>query len=86
MMPQRILLRREIRQVIRGCVYLAVQILFILYMVFFGGNYIILFFENFFTGGNVGRIETYVSNEWDYELSEYKKVPGDNSFHIILYF
>ncbi len=72
-------------QVIRGCVYLAVQILFILYMVFFGGNYIILFFENFFTGGNVGRIETYVSNEWDYELSEYKKVPGDNSFHIILY-
>ena len=44
-----------------------------------------MFFENFFTGGNVGRTETHVSDVWDDNLGEYTKIVGDNSFHIILY-
>ncbi len=72
-------------QLARGILYLAAEVLFTLYMIFFGGHYLVLFFENFFTGGPVGRVETSVSGEWDAELGEYVKIPGDNSFHIILY-
>ena len=72
-------------QVVRGIVYLGLELSFILYMLLFGGNYLSMFFENFFTGGPVGRVETHISGEWDTELGEYVKVAGDNSFHIILY-
>ena len=72
-------------QVVRGVVYLGLEASFILYMLLFGGNYLSMFFENFFTGGPVGRVETHISGEWDAELGEYVKVAGDNSFHIILY-
>lgn len=72
-------------QAIRGGIYLLLQVLFILYTVAFGGRYLAMFFENFFTGGNVGRVETHVSNVWDPELGEYVKIAGDNSFHIVLY-
>lgn len=72
-------------QAVRGCIYLALEVLFILYMVAFGGHYLRMFFENFFTGGNVGRVETHISDVWDAELGEYVKVAGDNSFHIVLY-
>ena len=72
-------------QVGRGLIYLSVQVLFTLYMILFGGNYLGMFLENFFTGGNVGRVETHVSEEWDAELGEFVKIPGDNSFHIVLY-
>ena len=72
-------------QAVRGIIYLALEALFVLYMVFFGGHYLGMFFENFFTGGNVGRVETNVSGVWDPELGEYVKIAGDNSFHIVLY-
>ena len=70
-------------QVVRGISYFALEVLFILYMIFFGGNYLSMFFENMFTGGNVGRIET--SDFWNEQLGIYDKLLGDNSFHIILY-
>ena len=69
----------------RGVIYLLLQALFVLYMVLFGGRYLGMFFENFFTGGNVGRVETHVSDQWNEELGEYVKVAGDNSFQILLY-
>ncbi len=72
-------------QLARGIIYLAAEALFILYMIFFGGPYLGMFFENFFTGGPIGRVETSISSEWDSELGEYVKIPGDNSFHIVLY-
>ena len=72
-------------QVVRGLIYLITQIAFLLYMLAFGGNYIVMFFKNLFTGGNVGNTETYISNEWNSQLGEYTKIPGDNSFHIVLY-
>ena len=72
-------------QVARGLIYLAAEILFTLYMVLFGGRYLGMFFENFFTGGNVGRVETHVSSEWDPDLGEFVKIAGDNSFHVVLY-
>ena len=72
-------------QVARGVIYLAAQLLFTLYMILFGGRYLSMFFENFFTGGPVGRVETHVSDVWDPDLGEFVKVAGDNSFHIVLY-
>lgn len=72
-------------QIVRGCIYLALETLFVMYMFLFGGNYLVMFFENFFTKGNVGRVETHISDEWNDELGEYVKIAGDNSFHIILY-
>ena len=72
-------------QVARGVIYLAAQILFSLYMILFGGRYLSMFLENFFTGGPVGRVETHVSDVWDPDLGEYVKIAGDNSFHIVLY-
>ncbi len=72
-------------QVVRGILYLALEVLFALYMVFFGGNYLGMLFENFLTGGNIGRKETYTSTEWDFDKGEYPKIEGDNSFLIMLY-
>lgn len=71
-------------QVVKGIFYFILQILFILYIVLFGGSYLVMMFENFLTGGNIGRVET--SDEvWNDELGIYDKVLGDNSFHILLY-
>ena len=72
-------------QAVRGGIYLALEALFVLFMLFFGGHYLGMFFENFPAGGTVGRVETHVSDVWDEQLGEYVKVAGDNSFHIILY-
>lgn len=72
-------------QATRGAIYLLLEVLFVLYMVFFGGRYLGMFFENFFTGGTIGRVETHVSDIWDADLGEYVKIAGDNSFHIVLY-
>ena len=72
-------------QLVRGLIYLLLEALFILYMVAFGGRYLGMFLENFFTGGHVGRVETQVTDLWDPELGEYVKIAGDNSFHIVLY-
>ena len=70
-------------QIVRGLIYLLLQISFITYIILFGGNYLSMFFENFFRGGNIGRNET--SDFWNDELGVFDKVAGDNSFHIVLY-
>lgn len=70
-------------QVVRGIVYLLLEIAFVLYMVLFGGNYLAMCFENFFGGGNIGRVETH--DFWNEELGIYDKMTGDNSFLILLY-
>lgn len=72
-------------QTVRGIFYLLAEAVFILYMVLFGGNYLGMFFENLFSGGNIGRVETHVSDVWNDDLGEYEKIVGDNSFHIVLY-
>jgi len=69
----------------RGILYFLLQVAFALYMLLLGGKYLPMFFENFFTGGNVGRVETSTSGVWDDNLGEYVTVLGDNSFHIVLY-
>ena len=70
-------------QIIRGLMYLFIEAAFIFYMVMFGGNYLVMCFENILTGGPVGRVETH--DFWNEELGIYDKMPGDNSFLIILY-
>ncbi len=72
-------------QIVRGIIYLLFECFFAAYMLLFGGRYLGMFFQNFFTGGNVGVNETHISDVWNDELGEYVKVAGDNSFHIILY-
>ena len=72
-------------QTTRGIVYFLLEIAFIAYLTLFGGKYLAMFFENFFTGGNVGRVQTSTADVWDEELGEYVTIIGDNSFHIILY-
>jgi arabinogalactan oligomer/maltooligosaccharide transport system permease protein len=71
-------------QIFRGIVYLLSEFLFIAYLVFFGGNYLGMFFKNIISCGNIGNVETS-ENIWNEELGIYDKVLGDNSFHIILY-
>lgn len=71
-------------QIVKGIIYFLLQILFVLYIIMFGGNYLVMMVENMFGGGNIGRVET--SDEvWNDELGIYDKILGDNSFHIILY-
>ena len=53
-------------QIVRGIIYIILEAAFIVYMVLFGGNYLTMCFENLFTGGNIGRTETY--NYWNEEL------------------
>ena len=72
-------------QTVRGIIYMLLEAAFVLYMVAFGGNYLSMFFQNFFTGGNLGRVETHISEIWDDALGEYPVIPGDNSFQILLY-
>ena len=70
-------------QIVRGIAYLLLEAAFVLYMVMFGGNYLVMCFENFFSHGNVGRVET--TDFWNEELGVYDKLVGDNSFLIFLY-
>ena len=70
-------------QAAKGLIYLMVEILFALYMVFFGSPYLGKFFYGFFTKGTVGITET--SDYWNDDLGMYEKIVGDNSFKIILY-
>lgn len=72
-------------QIVRGIVYLLIEVAFILYMALFGGNYLIMCFENFFTGGTIGRTQTSISDVWNDELGEYEVLIGDNSFLVLLY-
>ena len=70
-------------QIVRGIIYLVLEAAFIVYMVLFGGNYLAMCFENFFRHGNIGRVETH--DYWNEEEGIYDKIPGDNSFLILLY-
>ena len=70
-------------QFAKGFIYLLIEILFILYMLFFGAPYLGKFFYGFFTKGTVGITET--ADYWNDNLGMYEKVVGDNSFKIILY-
>ena len=70
-------------QVIRGLIYLVLEVLFVLFMGFFGGKYLVMCFENLFGGGNIGRMETH--DFWNEDEGFYDKIIGDNSFLILLY-
>ncbi len=65
-------------QIGKGLFYMLSQLLFVLYMLFFGGRYIGHLFS-----GNLG---TRLAGEhWNEELQIFEKVRGDNSFLILLY-
>ena len=65
-------------QLAKGILYFFLQTLFLLFMVFFGGRYIVHLFS-----GNLG---TRLSGEiWNEQLEIFEKVRGDNSFLILLY-
>ena len=65
-------------QIGKGISYLLVEIIFLLYMIFFGGRYIAHLFS-----GNLG---TRLSGEeWNETLQIFEKIKGDNSFLILLY-
>ena len=70
-------------QIVRGIIYLLLEVAFILYMVFFGGRYLVMCFENLIGGGNIGRVETH--DFWNEDEGFYDKIIGDNSFLILLY-
>lgn len=65
-------------QIGKGISYLLVEVVFLLYMIFFGGRYIAHLFS-----GNLG---TRLSGEeWNETLQIFEKIKGDNSFLILLY-
>ena len=62
----------------KGLLYLVTQAAFWLYLIFFGGRYILHLFS-----GNLG---TQLAGErWNEELQMFEKIKGDNSFLILLY-
>lgn len=67
------------KQIVKGIIYAALEVLFILFMVFFGGNYI----AKFMFSGHLGTQTE--GSYWNEELGIYETVPGDNSFLILLY-
>lgn len=65
-------------QAVKGAAYLLAEIAYILFLVFFGGKYILQLFS--------GRLGTTLSGErWNEELQIFEKIKGDNSFLILLY-
>lgn len=65
-------------QVVKGITYLGVEILFILFMVFFGGQYVGHLFS--------GKIGSKVTQEaWNDEKGVYETQFGDNSMLILLF-
>ena len=65
-------------QIVKGCLYLFLQISFFAFMLFFGGSYIIRLFS--------GDLGTQLAGErWNEELQIFEKIKGDNSFLILLY-
>lgn len=70
-------------EALRGVLYFLVQVAYVLYMALFGGSCLAGFMRGFFTGGTLGTVETQdVFNEED---MVWEKIPGDNSFKIMLY-
>ena len=66
------------KQIVKGALYLLVQIAFILFIAFFGGRYILHLFS-----GDLGK--NLAGEIWNEELQIFEKVQGDNSFLILLY-
>lgn len=65
-------------QIAKGFLYMSTQAAFLLFMIFFGGRYIVHLFS-----GNLG---SRLSGEvWNEQLQIFEKVKGDNSFLILLY-
>ena len=65
-------------QIVKGLLYLFTQALFLLFMIFFGGRYILYLFS--------GDLGTKLAGErWNEELQLFEKIQGDNSFLILLY-
>ncbi|MDE5897088.1 MAG: sugar ABC transporter permease [Clostridia bacterium] len=67
------------KQIVKGIIYAALEVLFILFMVFFGGTYI----ARFLFSGHLGTVQE--GSYWDDDKGIYETVPGDNSFLILLY-
>ena len=65
-------------QIGKGISYLLVEIIFLLYMIFFGGRYIAHLFS-----GNLG--SRLSGEQWNEALQIFEKIKGDNSFLILLY-
>ena len=65
-------------QIGKGFFYALTQVLFALYMVFFGGNYI----GHLFSGNLGNRLS---GEQWNEKLQIFEKIRGDNSFLILLY-
>lgn len=65
------------RYYLRGILYLLFEVIFIIYMFFFGWKYLKLF-------GTLGTKETS-DNIWNEETGTYERVWGDNSMLILLY-
>ena len=66
------------RQYTKGALYLLIEVLFVLYMVFFGGRYL-----GFLFSGDLG---TQLGTEtWDEVTQSFVYTQGDNSFLILLY-
>ncbi len=65
-------------QIGKGIFYMLIQLLFILYLLFFGGGYIAHLFS--------GELGKKLSGEhWNETLQIFEKIKGDNSFLILLY-
>ncbi len=65
-------------QLVKGVMYFLLQTAFLLFMIFFGGRYILHLFS--------GDLGTRLSGEvWNEQLQIFEKVKGDNSFLILLY-
>lgn len=65
-------------QIGKGVLYLLAQAIFLLYIIFFGGGYILHLFS-----GNLG--SKLAGEQWNEELQIFEKIKGDNSFLILLY-
>ncbi len=74
-------------QIVKGILYMILEGAFIAFLALFGGQYLVKFFQHFFTTGSIGTVGTHYEDVWNEELGDFveTKVAGDNSFHIILY-
>lgn len=68
------------KQIVKGILYACIEILFILFMVFFGGSYL----GKFLFSGHLGTVQE-TEQVWNDELGQYVSVPGENSMLILLY-
>ncbi len=72
-------------QIVRGLVYLFLEVAFIFYMVLFDGAfYLSNFFRAIFTGSTFGNNVQH-EGPWDDDLGYAPVIPGDNSFLFLLY-